>query len=89
MIDVRQVSAHNGADNAVNEDHTGLFHLHADDEVDDTLQQGEKYRHQNDGNGRCIQNRAGEENDHVDKGQQDNGDDVLDFQLVGGCSTHG
>ena len=23
------------------------------------------------------------------QGQQDNGDDVLDFQLVGGCSTHG
>ena len=87
--DVRQISAHNGADNAVNEDRTGLFHLRADDEVDNALQQGEKYRHQNDGNGRCVQDGAGKENDHIDKGQQDNGDDVLDFQLVGDCSTHG
>lgn len=87
--DVRQVSAHNGADNAVNEDRTGLFHLRADDEVDDALQQGEKHRHQNDGNGRCVQDGAGEENDHIDQSQQDNGDDVLDFQFIGVCSTHG
>ena len=64
--DVRQISAHNGADNAVNQDRTGLFHLRADDEVDDALQQGEKHRHQNDGNGRCVQDGAGEENDHID-----------------------
>ena len=82
-MNVRQVSAHNGADNAVNEDRTGLFHLRADDEVDDALQQGEKHRHQNDGNGRCVQDGAGEENDHIDQSQQDNGDDVLDFSLLG------
>ena len=87
--DVRQVSAHNGADNAVNEDRTGLFHFRADDEVDDALQQGEKYRHQNDGNGRCVQDGAGEENDHIDQGQQDNGDDVLGFQFVGRYGAHG
>ena len=87
--DVRQISAHNGADNTVNEDRTGLLHLRADDEVDDALQQGEKYRHQNDGNGRCVQDGAGEENDHIDQGQQDNGDDVLGFQFVGRYGAHG
>ena len=56
----------------------GFFHLRADDEVDDAFQQGKEHRHQNDGNGRRVQNRAGEENDHIDQGQQDNGDDVLD-----------
>ena len=30
-----------------------------------------------------------EENDHIDQSQQDNGDDVLDFQFIGVCSTHG
>ena len=74
-------------DNAVNEDRTGLFHLRADDEVDDALQQGEKHRHQNDGNGRCVQDGAGEENDHIDQSQQDNGDDVLDFQFIGGLQV--
>ena len=81
--DVRQVSAHNGADNAVNEDRTGLFHLRADDEVDDALQQGEKHRHQNDGNGRCVQDGAGEENDHIDQSQQDTVMMSLIFSLFG------
>lgn len=40
-------------------------------------------------NGRCVQDGAGEENDHIDQGQQDNGNDVLDFQFIGVCSTHG
>ena len=53
------------------------------------FQQGEKYRHQNDGNGRCVQDGAGEEKDHIDQSQHGNGDDVIDFQLVGGYSTHG
>ena len=36
---VRQISTHDGADNAVDEDSAGLFHLCADDEVDNALKQ--------------------------------------------------
>ena len=38
---------------------------------------------------RQVQDGAGEENDHIDQSQQDNGDDVLDFRFIGVCSTHG
>ena len=40
--DIRQISAHNSADDAVNENCAGLFHLCADYEVDDALKQRDK-----------------------------------------------
>ena len=87
--DIRQISAHNSADDAVNENCAGLFHLCADDEVDDALKQREEDGHEYDCNRRRIQKRAGEEDNDVDERKQDNGDDVLDFQFVCSCGFHG
>ena len=76
---IRQVSTHDGADNAVNENRAGFFHLCANDEIDNAFQEGKEYRHENDSDRRCVQYGTREEDDYVDKGKQNDGNNVFNL----------
>ena len=79
---VGNVEPYHTLNHAVEQDCTLFRHFHAQHEEDDSLKQGVEHRHQQNSDGGQVEEGAEPENHDVDKGQQDNAEDVLGFQLV-------